>query len=81
VAFGVSELQELKVRLLIAESDELDVVGPLLSQLQGEKPTTKSFLERIKQDVGEADSSAATGTHQHPAADWPGDSRLKTVSE
>jgi hypothetical protein len=50
-AFGVSELPEMKVSLLIAESDEL-VSETSRQQLVG-KPTTESFIERIKQALGE----------------------------
>jgi hypothetical protein len=41
----------MKVSLLIAESDEL-VSETLRQQLVG-KPTTESFIERIKQALGE----------------------------
>jgi hypothetical protein len=49
--FGVSELRELKVRLLIAESDEL--VPETSRQQSAGKSATDSFIERIKQALGE----------------------------
>jgi hypothetical protein len=38
-SFGVSELKELKVHLLIAEIDERDLVGPKLSEILGGSPS------------------------------------------
>jgi hypothetical protein len=50
-AFGVSELRELKVRLLIAESDEL--VPEVSGQQQMEEPLSKTLFERLTQVFGE----------------------------
>jgi hypothetical protein len=52
-SFGVSELRELKVRLLIAESDELVPVTSR-QKMPGEKPAAESLFERIKQAFGES---------------------------
>jgi hypothetical protein len=53
-SFGVSELRELKVRLLIAESDELVPEGSQASQKPGETPAAGSLFDRIKDAFGES---------------------------
>jgi hypothetical protein len=48
-SFGVSELRELKVRLLVAESDETAPTAPE----QAAKSVAECLFERIKHAVGE----------------------------